>query len=1011
MKSKHIWSITALAGLSAAAGLIFGAAVTPDGTVTGYLGQLEVTNYNLTSGHEVVFKTDYEKQNWTGNVFAYPISSAAVINTAAEWWSGGAQEHLEAQDFDSGRLIVTMKDDGTKQPFRWANLSTTQQGQIGTSTTGPTILNFVRGDRSNERTTTIPRVRAAVLGDIVHSRPYYLPNNGAPVLFVGANDGMLHAFDADTAAGGDELWAYVPSMLIPNLKALAGSSSTSPIYTHTYFVDGGLNVGDAVISGSNKKILVGGLGAGGSGLFALDVTNPTPSTEAQAAANILWEITPSRINGSASTAYASLGYTYSTPVIGKVNSGSGQSAVIIGNGYTSSSTGPKSTLFVINAADGSLIKAIVTSGAAAGGLSSPTCFDATGDGRIDYCYAGDIDGKLWKFDLSSTNSGSWTATLLYTTSPAQPITMAPAVAMHPYGGYMVDFATGQILTAADATDTSTYYAYGIWDGAPSTNSALLTQTLTAKTYTNPTTSATTLVRTVTANQAKWTAQPVSCVSPCVPSNYGWRVPLPVAGERAAGDGAFIENGRFYFTTTNPTATASHTPPQPDGDLWLMELDYLSGSTANSPFFDLSGDMKLTNDDRVGGDTSTAGIPVGKFVDNGIGSHPILVQLDTLNTTLLNENPDVDWSPTLVDGGVSNGHFDLDIYYPTFDGTSQLHVHQYDDIYNVTGVDMLNASNTGFNLVNGIPSTSTKFKVLIENQYLSPAVTVRVGTAPFVSVKTYNNLATETVAANVIANAPTYTRGTAGFNLEFNLPLDAFSAKDWWGNGDVRAGLQPTQTGCVHTATKPDTVMFQPVIPPADGVEGPGTNSTTSGVRYNGAFVIQLIKDTTPASALEMSVPGRPEYGWRVKADKYTTFVLTEYTTFWHHPNKFCYGQAGWTKAPPPDTSGGAKAITPAAGSDDPKYGSFQSTSGITSVTSTTSGNVTTTVTVYANGTQKTVTETSNPDGTLTRVTINPDGTSSTVTLANPKGKLDTGGDERGSQARTGRISWTELLRK
>jgi len=1150
MKSKIIWSLAALAAVAVVlkwviAATAFDASLQP----TGSIAQLEATNYKLTSGNEIIFKTDYEKQNWTGNVFAYPVSATGVLDTPGEVWGGGASAHLDAQDWDVGRIIVTMKDNGSKIPFRYAQLSTAQQTAVG----GQTSLDFVRGDRSNEGVSGY-RVRNSVLGDILHSRPYYLDNSGAPVLFVGANDGMLHAFDG-SRAGGAELWAYVPSMLLGNLPALHADP-----YVHTYFIDGGLNIGDAVISGVTKKVLVSGLGAGGAGLFAIDVTDPRPTDEAAAAANILWEITPSKINNASSTSYSNLGMVYGTPVIVKVNSGSGQSAVIVGNGYNASGV---STLYVINIADGSRIASIATSGAASGGLSTPACYDATGDGRIDYCYAGDIDGKLWKFDLSSASSASWSASLVYTTNPAQAITMAPSISTHPNGGVMVNFGTGRMFNDADVADTSTFYAYGIWDRPPAyaANAVLLTQTLSnpPKTYVNG--AITTKVRVITTNNVPdWTAGATH--------NMGWRVALP-AGERIIGDTVFTESGRFYFNAYNPTVI--NTSPTPNGENWLMELDYLTGGANNSPFLDLNGDQLLTDADRIkytaadvlpagksiGDPISTLdGIPVGKFITNGVSSHPILVQLATLNTTLLNQNPDVVIPGTLADRGVAGGHFDVDIFYgpqPTpvcsytggstgfatgsidftysssktytnlsitlagganiltstspgsqsksgletwisthinaatladynvavsgsqvvftakatgsaynkaiavtatgmvsgdrtvtsiaGGGTPSLgtfsscsmkkHFHEYDDIFNVTGVNMLNASSTTLNLENAISdanAATTQFKVLVHNQYLSPAVTLSVGGAAHTSVKTYNNLASETVAANVLANAPTYTRNTVG-TLEWNMPLDAFQAKDWWGSGDTRAGLHPTNASCVMTATTATGVLFRSVVPPANGVNGPGVNQTsptaTGGVRHNGALTIQLIKASTPASSIEMQVAGRPEYGWRLKQADFETYAIADWATYWHHPNGKCYGDTGWTKMPPQDFSPSDPSVwqTPAAGSADPNVGSFRATSNIVSVVTTTTVRTETVagvavqlkttvqVTTYADGTTKTVTRTQNADGTTTIVTVTPDGKTTTETVANTAGGTGTGGDEKGSQAKTGRVSWSELLRQ
>ncbi len=1291
MKRTSVWKLAALAAIGGIAGvtgwIIAASTFTPGDAPVGYMGGLEVTNFNLTSGAETVFKTDYEKVDYTGNVFAYPVSAAGVVDKAGERFDGGVGGHINLQNFDTGRIIATMKDDGTAIPFRLASLSAAQKNSLtGTAGEQQAMLDFIRGDRSNESVGFAYRTRISVLGDIMHSRPFFLTNGAQPVLLVGANDGMLHAFDASTHSGGNELWAYVPSMLIPTLSNL----TVNP-YVHTYYVDGGLNVGTVTVSGTAKKYAVSGLGAGGKGLFALDVTSPVPSDESALTSMVKWEITPSRINGTASASYANLGYTYGTPVIAKANSGSGQSVVIMGNGYLPGGNS-HSTLYIINAATGVLIREIDTgSGTAAspGGLSTPVCIDTIGtDGQVDYCYAGDVDGKLWKFDLTSTTSASWTATLLHTTSPAQPITMAPAVATHPNGGVMVNFATGKMFTAADKTDATTvYYAYGIWDGAPVANAVLLTQTLTERSYS--TALGSTRVRVSTANAPNWISGAAN--------HKGWKVALP-AGERVLGDTVFIESGRFYFNSVNPTINNSAlVPVTPNGDNWLMELDYLNGGIiTNSPFLDLNGDQLLNDTDRVKyiatdtlpvgkavGDPilTTDGISVGKLVSNGVASHPVLVQLSTLNTTLFNQNPDVDIPATPADRGVAGGHFDVDIFYgpqpatmcsysggssgsqasstitvnstgsvaparlgdlasggitvggtvimnqltesdilsgtanstnatkirdkinalsattgysatvsgsvvtvkaptgtasnglsftfndgtavagtvgsapsgtfnitdststnkkitsikcgstdtittntvssgggststsrvkalagglnsngingysysctiakpsvctvsgpvgpaacsslsittsstsitlstssPSFSGgavgtaisnlkpsltkganfsggsnavlgtfsscNKQTHFHEYDDIFNVTGVNMLNASSTTLNLDNAISDGTTPFKVIVHNQYLNPAVTLSVGGAVHESVKTWNNQASETVAANVLSNAPTYTPNTVN-TLEWNMPLNAFSQLDWWGNGDTRVGLMPTAPGCgpwVGSSTKGGN-LFYPVQPPAlITATGQGTVNYAAadpGVRHNGALTIQIVKSTIPSTSIELNVAGRPEYGWRVKSADFETYVYAEYVTYWHHPLGKCYGATGWTKLAAPDLTASDPSVwqTPAAGSDDPSTGSFRATSSIVSVATTVTTvaglSVTTTVTTYADATTKTVAKTANADGTTTIVTTYPDGSTTTETVANTAGSVKTGGDEKGTQAKTGRVSWSELLR-
>jgi hypothetical protein len=214
---------------------------------------------------------------------------------------------------------------------------------------------------------------------------------------------------------------------------------------------------------------------------------------------------------------------------------------------------------------------------------------------------------------------------------------------------------------------------------------------------------------------------------------------------------------------------------------------------------------------------------------------------------------------------------------------------------------------------------------------------------------------------------------------------------------------PTQTTCVNamswsTGSTPTAAKWDPT---------PGQQ----GERHNGALNFIVVKSTTPASALELNVAGKPEYGWRVKRADWNAWVLAEYTVFWHHPNGKCYTSgSGWTQAPPQDfDDNGGKTSTPASGSDDPKDGDFGGTAGtVVSTTTTTNDNVTTTVTTYADGSVVTIVTTTNADGSKTVVTTNADGSTTTITLS-PTG-LISGADESSLQPKTGRISWREMYR-
>jgi hypothetical protein len=255
-----------------------------------------------------------------------------------------------------------------------------------------------------------------------------------------------------------------------------------------------------------------------------------------------------------------------------------------------------------------------------------------------------------------------------------------------------------------------------------------------------------------------------------------------------------------------------------------------------------------------------------------------------------------------------------------------------------------------------------------------------------------------------------------------MPLDALTVKDWWGNGDLRVGLIPMSPNCMWEADgSNDGNMYQPVNPRTNGEDGPGskgwssstTPATATGARHGGALTFQVIKANTPDSAIELNVANRPEFGWRVKSANFSTYVLAEYGTYWHHPNNKCYYGSGWTKTPPAD-NGSSTPDVKAPGSTDPKIGDLSAGSSgdgtIVSVTTTVIGNVTTTVISYTVGPAARIVRTVNDDGSVTIVTTDALGAVTTQTIANTDGSLVSGGDERRHQAaRTGRISWRELV--
>lgn len=895
-----------------------------NGQTTGWVGEVEFTSFDFGSNNECLIKADFKRADWTGNVFAIPVDKNGNLVLAASCWNNdfGDAVNTQAQDHATQRRIGTLKSDGTRVPFVWPTKDSSgqyitaaidhdkQAKSLGDDTKGPKILNYIRGDRSNEDPNGEKyRARGAtVLGDIVHSRPLYIPHPTAPRVYVGANDGMLHAIEAckigEECESGNEAWAYIPSFLINGesgsitdtgkTSSLATLASPTSPYPHRYFVDAtpnarkipaasvGSGQSSLVSGGVGKTILVGGVGPGSTakqsdgklvngysndpknnavtGLFALDITDPTAASDQDAANKIMWEITNGSINNTActtaSTCYLQLGQTYGIPLIVKMNDGNW--AVVIGNGYSQADGGTgQAYLYVINLATGAKIaEVLATIGNAAddahpNGLSSPTAVDTNNDGMVDYVYAGDLGGNLWKFDVRATAPSSWTAFKLFSTpnantTTAQAITGAPAVALHPRGGFMVMFGTGRAFTNAancgncttdathlnDLTNTTQQYVYGLWDNDQPASGTALSRAIDSTKLVDQSLSAPTTFGT-NNNALSHTVRTVGGSSIVTP-NYnpgtgqkqGWRLILarnvadstPTGqtvqnAERVLGDGGMVAASRYHVTLSNPnfdngtTGTGSSAIANARGDNWLLEIDYLTGSAPSTPVFDLTVDNVLDDSDLVPGSTSDKRlrIPVARRIaKGGLMSQPVLAALDTNGQTYFNLNPDVAYaaSTSTSNPGISNGHFDFDIYYPNCTPSSggysckqHTHIHQYDDKFNVTGVDMQNASSTAYNLVNAVPGVGTKFKILVANQRLSPSVNLMIGNTsatytPAINIQTSGWPMLNITPTSFVSSLPTYSRGgvtntTKLDKMYLKMPLYAFSQQDWpawWNNG-------------------------------------------------------------------------------------------------------------------------------------------------------------------------------------------------------------------------------------
>ena len=567
----------------------------------------------LDSG-SMVYQARFDSKRWSGELLAFPIDDGE---------SGGTQGSLKPSIWDAAkkipahgsRKIFTFNAAASPKgvSFAWGSLNAAQQAALNDNPDTPALDNdgkgalrlaYLRGDLSNEAPSGAGfRSRASLLGDIVNSNPLFLGRQNfgfeklpgaegtsyktfrestaytgrSPMLYVGANDGMLHAFDAVT---GVEKFAYVPNGVFANLNQLSGTN-----YKHLYFVDGAPRGSDAYVGGQWRTYLLGSLAAGGKSIFALDVTSP----ESFSSGDIKWEFTDA----------ADLGFTFSQPTIARL--ASGDWVAIFGNGYQSANQ--KAVLFILNLADGTVLKKIDTgvgSAIAPNGLSTPVPVDLDGDRITDLVYAGDLQGNLWKFDLSGSSHNQWEIAFKAGTTPlplytardgsgkVQPITARPAVGRHKEGGEMVYFGTGQYYMSDDnivSASGPVQSFYGIWDKkAPisqTNRSGLQPQTITAETFAFGRN-----VRLVSKNPIDWAAK------------LGWYLDLSypsgsLTGERAVSM-PLLRHGRVIFVTLIP----STLPCLHGGESWLMEVDALSGGRLGESVFDLNQDDVFNQNDDV-----------------------------------------------------------------------------------------------------------------------------------------------------------------------------------------------------------------------------------------------------------------------------------------------------------------------------------------------------------------------------------------------------------------------------
>lgn len=603
-------------------------------TRRGAAAAATTSNPNISAADNYVFISLFTagKDEWTGELLGQRINTETgeVLASGTDW---SAQARLDA---NTARTIYTFDNSSVSRlkSFEWANLTSTEQSYFQTAhvttagralsqfcsfgteclsaanqaaAVGAPLVNFIRGDRSNEGALTditkFYRARSHLLGDIVNSEATYVKKalfnyadagyttfktgtaGRRAMVYVGANDGMLHAFDATT---GDEVWAYIPTMVIPKLYRLADKNYGND---HQFYVDSSPVTGDISVGGVWKTILVGGLGAGGRGYYAMDVTDPDSP-------RALWEFTDNN-----------LGLTVGKPEITKLKDGTW--VVIFASGYNNVSPGDGiGRLYVVRASDGQLLRTISTSTGTTTTPSGMAQIRAWVD-RTDVnnttlrVYGGDNLGNVWRFDVNGdVGAGGYDAQLLATLRDSfgntQPLTARPELGLVS-GRAVVYVGTGRYLGVTDLSDDKQQTIYAIKDplnasswGNPRSSGNFVQQTLTDGTCP---TGATVCLPSQTVRFG--TANPVDFTT-----GGGWYIDLPARSERANTDPQ-LALGTLVFTTNiiDPGACTV------GGTSYINFFDYRTGGPVSSS----TGVTSALLGSAVATRTTIIRLPSGKVV--------------------------------------------------------------------------------------------------------------------------------------------------------------------------------------------------------------------------------------------------------------------------------------------------------------------------------------------------------------------------------------------------------------
>ncbi|MBD9443450.1 pilus assembly protein [Pseudomonas sp. PDM04] len=593
------------------------------------------TSSSIVGAGSAYYQTSYDPKDWRGTIKSYGFTATGSVNTSSVLWTTDTAivPGATAPIYQSWNNATTPPSAIT---LAYANFSTAQKTALdqglptgisgtdlvewskGTSKTGLKARSVLLGDIINS-----PLVLASpteqTASDLVNDTSYssYLAtkaSNMSSSLVVNANDGFVSVINA---ANGARRYAYMPSSVLPFLRLIADPAYINGV-SHKFLVDGQVGVFDAQVENAWKTLALGGTGAGGKTFYALQLFDASAGNATKA----LWEISaPTTANPA--NAFNDLGYAYARPEVARLPNG--KWAAFISNGYGSNSG--VAALYVVDIANGALIKKIVIDSTETNNGLSSVKLKVNSQNVVQAAYGGDLKGRLWKFDLSGSSTDTWGVAFsgkpLFTTADGatQPITAQPLLADNTLGGKVVFFGTGKFNEAVDKTNKDLQAFYAVWD-ADGGSGQITTSSLQAQSITGVFSGSSGQFITTSQNEVTY------------PGEKGWYLPLvynnALTGERVINQAALVL-GRIVFTTASVDTT---DPCASFGTGKLVELDAFSGKMLNYAVLDTNGDGVVDGADTISsGVVFTGGMPVLNAIVNG-GARKVVNDSSGTPTTLV-----------------------------------------------------------------------------------------------------------------------------------------------------------------------------------------------------------------------------------------------------------------------------------------------------------------------------------------------------------------------------------------